>query len=469
MPEQAQAARTIELVKITLTMDQPLSVAAPENADIKGVDLPVAKRPTDAAPYIPVSSVVGALREHAARLLPPEQVIDLFGGRDSSDAADDDGARFQPSMIRAMGTTTSFPTSGQPGQSVTARTQTAIDRYRASAATGSMRTRESLPAGTVVDIFLSMVAATPAQVKALQGLLKTWQPIIGGARSVGHGRAHTEQVRHRHLDLAVTSQLAEWLSLAGPADWHCDRWDPWPTGRGTHHPDIRFRFALVADLIVATASKPDSPAPEALAASSIKGIFRSRSELVLRTLGLRACAATVHDAVAGLQPACKADPCLVCRLFGYVGEGKNQAGRRGLLWFHDAKLNDVTTAVRTHVAIDRFTGGQSHGLLFSQQVVESAQFTVGIDFAPSAPDEPLRAVAEALLGIVAVDIHDGYVGFGGGTARGMGSAQLTGEQAAKFRQRWFDALAAVRAAAEHPGPVGAVRAAHDPADQGSLA
>lgn len=438
-PSAALDSRIIDLVVVSLECDQPVSVAAPENAALKSVDLPVAKRPTDGAAYLPATSVVGALRQHASVKLRPDELIGLFGGGGGDR---DDEKQFQPSAVRAMGT--------RIGKNqLQTRAQTAIDRYRAAAAKGALRTRESLSAGTQFEVYLSLVGGSEEHRKHLRDVLADWQPVLGGGRSVGYGRARVTSIHHRQLDLARTKHLAEWLALGGPGTWQTDKWEPWQCSDRSAKPGAEFVFTLVDDLRVAGHDKRDQSAPDQLPGSSIKGIFRSRAEFVLRTLGLRACASTTADSVAaaaqGMDPACRTNPCLICQLFGFAGGGADQPGQRGALWFRDAALTDVKTAVRTHVAIDRFSGGQAHGLLFNTQVVAEGKATVAVDI--DLADEGRRAVAMALLNIVAVDIHDGFVGFGGGTARGMGSARLTEERANEARRRWASSLELVRAAA----------------------
>lgn len=100
------------------------------------------------------------------------------------------------------------------------------------------------------------------------------------------------------------------------------------------------------------------------------------------------------------------------------------------------------------MALDRFSGGQTHGLLFNQEVVEEG--TVNIDI--TVADPTLREEADALIKAVALDIHDGYVGVGHGTARGMGSLQLTDDDAKAFRTLWLETLEKVTAAAEEGEP-----------------
>lgn len=428
---------------LELTAQEAVSVAAPESAGVKGVDLPVVKEPFGGRPYLPTSGIVGALRDHATRNcgLGTDRIVRLFGGRSpeaQEDVDSDEENQLQPSLLRALGTRMVAPV--EPVQ----RTQTAIDRFRSAAGDRSLRSREELPTGTRVELYLCAVGIADRDREDLKHILATWNPIIGGSRSVGRGAMKVTSLRHRSLDLDTVGGLQEWLALAGPDTWVTDQWDKWPSGRGEKARTLSIKFTIASDVHVGTGARSEGQSPTAqmdknpyVPGSSLKGVFRSRVELILRTMGLRSCAVTLHGDPQGwdgeLESACTDDPCLTCRLFGFSPGGSDHGGKRSALYFHDSVVHDAGELQgRTHVAIDRFTGGQSHGLLFTQQIVAQGSVTVSITIA----DPSVAEIAEPLLKQVAVDIHDGFAGIGHGVARGMGALRLTDEDAIAFRKSW---------------------------------
>jgi CRISPR-associated RAMP protein (TIGR02581 family) len=171
--------------------------------------------------------------------------------------------------------------------------------------------------------------------------------------------------------------------------------------------------------------------------SSLKGVIRSHSERITRTL------------CQGKEPACcnpferdkenKNKPdfacsnyfeeykqqekikklngieayrqsCLICRLFGST----ENASR---LIVRDAYLKDgcnVKFETRTGVGIDRFTGGASKGALFSLEVATNAEFGTQLYI------RNFELWQLGLLAYVFQDFKDGIIPIGYGKSRGFG-------------------------------------------------
>jgi hypothetical protein len=96
-------------------------------------------------------------------------------------------------------------------------------------------------------------------------------------------------------------------------------------------------------------------------------------------------------------------------------------------------LNRVTDGVRfaigQHVAIDRWTGGASEGLLFATLEPHA---TTGQSWQPMVLDLDIGRLGDdttadralVLLLLVLRDLCDGWFGFGHGTTRGMGAVAV---------------------------------------------
>jgi CRISPR/Cas system CSM-associated protein Csm3 (group 7 of RAMP superfamily) len=342
------------------------------------------------------------------------EVTDLFGGPDHD--------TLMPSLVRVLGTWTQ-PPPGRGQLAPVLRSQTAVDRTTGAGRTRSLRSREHLPVGTVVTTLLMLVDATTDQVGSLQKLLSTWRPLLGGARGSGHGGCSVSALHALTLDLGVTADLAAWLELDGPTgadvvrrrgvSWARNQQDPIPSVRRV---ELAVSFSGDVRVGTGTRSAPDVGSPEAadlavddsgnpvLPASSVRGVLRSRAELIIRSLG--------HECCTGFGTDCS-PRCLACLVFGHTGQ-------RGRLRVLDAPLEAPATRAVPHVAIDRFTGGAMRGGLFTETVASqtSAVLTVEID------EGPLADVAEALVRQAALDIDDGYLGLGHATRRGLGAASL---------------------------------------------
>jgi CRISPR/Cas system CSM-associated protein Csm3 (group 7 of RAMP superfamily) len=138
--------------------------------------------------------------------------------------------------------------------------------------------------------------------------------------------------------------------------------------------------------------------------TSWKGLFRARAGFILRTL---------HGEEAACTDQTGCGTCLLCDLFG-------SARARGRLAFPDSPVTNAVTEKRTHVAIDRVTGGARDKLLFSREVVTRGTLTLRV-----LPLAPLQPWHRPLLAHIVRDLHDGLIGVGGGTQRGSGTLTLT--------------------------------------------
>ncbi len=446
----------VTLVDIALTATAGVSVAAPERATVKGkAELPVARDAWE-QPVVPASGLVGSLR--AAAAAHGVGVADrLFGAGIGRDEDEDGEATGCSSLVRALGTTTRLPTDA-PVQS---RMQTAVDRTRGAAADRMLRRREHLPPGTQVHLYLAVENGSPEDVAHLRQLVAGWRPSLGGGRSTGLGRADVTSARMLVLDLDRQEDLTRWLAASGPTSFGAG--PGWQTIKvtaltGLSPGVLALEVDLVAasDLAVGTGEYVEvSPGRKAaelsraggrplLPGSSWKGLLRSRCEFVLRSLEVQVCDST---SVAGTCGTCP-----TCLLFGWTGRAGDTGAvaARALLVVHDSLVqapdgSSPEEQVRDHVAIDRFTGGARSGALYSEQVVlPGAHLTLRVEL-----PETVAGWALPLLWAVLADLHEGYLGVGHGTTRGLGFVQLRQPQEL---DGWRDRLrAAVPAMTAAPG------------------
>ena len=134
--------------------------------------------------------------------------------------------------------------------------------------------------------------------------------------------------------------------------------------------------------------------------SSWKGVFRHRVDFILDVVGATD---LQRDGIAAA-------------LFGSQQHG------RGLLTFGDSPIKDTQTQPRTHVAIDRFTGGARDGSLFTlDSVPRGSTFTLHIGGAAAI------GPVENLLNHVIRDLSEGVIGVGGHGSRGYGWVARSGD------------------------------------------
>lgn len=411
------------LAKIVLRLDTPASVAAPEQYDDKliGIVREVA-RDGWGDPWIPPSSLAGSFRAHVRATSGPEAERLLMGYEEERTT------RGRPSPVRFLGTRLDKPT-------LASRTRTAIDPHRAAAATGLLHTHELLQPGCLITCWIQVDA--PEHHQAVLDHLATWNPVIGGGRTTGHGTTTTVSLHQAVLDLTTGEGRRLWLTHGGPALFEAAALRPVALEQARADADTRtvlpaLTWRVVDALHIGNGTMDPAPAPDGATGPQVarllrdhtktpyvpgtawKGLLRHRTAYILRSTG--------HEACRGLNDTCGTVPvCQVCQVFGWTG--KDGGGARGVLRFPDTPLRDATVVQRQHVALDRFTGGAAEGLLYTQEVAESGTLTLAIG--TDRDTDALPAPALAALTLALQDLHDGLIGLGQGTTRGQGTLRCT--------------------------------------------
>lgn len=160
--------------------------------------------------------------------------------------------------------------------------------------------------------------------------------------------------------------------------------------------------------------------------SSLKGVFRSRAEQLLRGLLPDSPSAVCNlfdETACGKQKALREASglaryrghCPACQLFGSLLLG-------GRVFFRDAfpdPAQPVVMGERKNVAIDRITGGARGRALFGLEVVESARFEAELVLAN------FDTWQLCLLALILDDLNQGFIGLGSGTSRGYGRVTVS--------------------------------------------
>ncbi|HEY6422288.1 MAG TPA: RAMP superfamily CRISPR-associated protein [Pseudonocardiaceae bacterium] len=391
------------LITIRLKLLSAGGVTGPESvaADPDTSHLPLRRDP-DGAVALPGSTVAGSLRAHCDHW--PGLPEDLFGATPGAEQK-------LPSAIQVLGVRLrgDLPC-------VESATRVAIDRHRGAARVHALFTIERLPAGTEFDVHLR---CDDAVLDGFLDAVRAWRPRLGRGVTTGSGVCTVTGVASRTYDLTDPDDLVMWLAVGDPASY------PQPTEvlEEPAAPDavIDVRLEIVDGLHIGTGVAellPDhevSPVVQRdrvpyVPGSSLKGVLRSRVEYICRVLGQPAC----DDARCGT--------CEPCLLFGWSPRGGTQlGGARGTVAIPDAVIDGGGVPdERTHVALDRVTGGAREGLLYTQQVVVAGHFRLRVE-----PLRPLTDVWLALLRASVADLHDGLVGIGGATTRGLGTVRVS--------------------------------------------
>lgn len=420
---------TKTLIKVTIHLSRPWAVGTVRTR--AGVDLPTMVDPRVEGghqPYLPATSLVGPLRVHLGSDLAGEWL-----GPEPHAADDADHDKRVASRLWALGTR--LLVSYQLDEFPTTR----VDAQRGSADEGSLRVQqraqpEAPDAAATLDWYLTADEGVPREVVDKLG---TWQFFVGRGRGTGHGLARVVDVRVAELDLTDPKQLTWWLTsrhawMAGTSDeLPVDPQKPPKIESAREFPQLTYQWRVEEPIAVGAdvaAERPDSAdgrtmVPRTLRkngadkpiipGSSWRGVFRHRLEFILTAVGLEACDPDRTE--------------IVEYLFGQASHSQTgkQRGRRGALRFLESTFEppqgSKDVLERSHVAIDRITGGAAPGLLFKVTAVRpDSTCTLTME-----SDKKLDDAYQNLLNHVARDINDGLIGVGGMATRGYGSLELT--------------------------------------------
>jgi len=373
----------------------------------------------DGKPQLPGTSLAGALREMVRAQRDDQTAGDWFGQLLEPDTGDVVDAR--ASRIWVLG-------SRPHGDLAPAQfyASTKISRHSGAAQARTLRIEEVLPAGSTFEVFLRWDDAELADIDNFAGLLAAWQPLIGRGVSRGRGRCVVTEVRHGTLHLDQRDDLLRWLTGAGPDLARDVAVTAVQAGTGGDaEPVIRVPLSIAGPWRTGSGQTPakDEPIPilrvrgqYLVPGSALKGVLRSRAEFILRSTGMT-------------PPPCDTQQCghcWTCQVFGHGGgqdQTANTVGARAIVRVPDVTVTDPLPIERTHVAIDRFTGGALPGALYKFEALEAGTFPVTVE---PAAEIDVRRITEirAVLRLVLEDLHDGLIGMGGGTARGYGSVTV---------------------------------------------
>lgn len=169
-------------------------------------------------------------------------------------------------------------------------------------------------------------------------------------------------------------------------------------------------------------------------ASTLKGVWRSSTEQILRSFDQRlacdpfaekgahrSCSKRAEVDNLGNSPATYGKTCPACRLFG-------STAHTGLLRMQDAWASgNPRLGPQTGIAIDRFTGGVKTGALYQYEPLAA-----GARFSTRVVIDNFEFWQLGLLALVNREMNDGRIRIGSGTRKGMGHVEAQWRRA-QFR------------------------------------
>lgn len=407
----------ITLAILRLTAIEPFAITAPEVAEAS--DLPVVKDPRTGYLVIPGTTVAGSIRAHCLRSFGAAYASEWFGPEIDPNKTIDASSR-----VRIVGALI-HQTNGAPVLATIANPhiQTSIDLRRRAAQVHTRRDSDVVPKGLQVGVYVRIDDLDPVSPEALQllGEFATWNPTLGRAKTTGHGKMRQDSCHTGSIDLADPNQRWQWITLHGQ-----DLFDQvctvplTPTGAAANSTVISERFRIVDPLRIGGGMRGAGqhnnrrmlPVRRTITGnenapydgSSLKGVLRGRCECIVNS---------IRDA-----RNLSRDSSIVDEVFGSVSS-------RGLIRFLDAPVINPLTGFRSHVAIDRVSGGARDSALFVDEVYDDGELSFTLETIDGSV-APQYAVE--LLGMAFNDLSDGFVGVGSSTGRGYGTLGPVGKR-----------------------------------------
>lgn len=182
--------------------------------------------------------------------------------------------------------------------------------------------------------------------------------------------------------------------------------------------------------------KLDNPENERIVVpgSSLKGIIAHRTDFHFRKLKM------VSDSInEDLPPQGEISISRELEeLFGTAGNGDNIPSRAGQLIIEDTVIENVNNIERTHVKIDRFSGGAYDGALFTERRIYKPRMTFRIklktsmDNSLTAPREMKNSLVAKALTRTITDIMEGFLPIASGSGRQAGLLECDNETGKQF-------------------------------------
>lgn len=416
------------LIRVDLQIDRDWAVgAAPDlwfrpdevatSDEERAVRLPVQRDPAGQY-HLPATSLVGGLRQHLG-----VDAVRWLGA--------DVGGDTVPSQVRCLAATLHPRTVEDERLVARIVTTTAIDPARRAAHARALRREEVLPPALVTWWLEWDHRDDDLRLADLLKKLRTWRPVIGRRRAAGRGRGHVVAVWHRTVDLATVDGLTWWLGERPALRWTSREGLPnseWTREEGTvadtGSPVLSWTFRVEDALHVGGAGVDGNLAftRGVVPSTTWRGVFRHRVAHVARV--------TTEDPTEADRLVAET----LARLFGSARDrGTSDAsGHRGQLRFGDSPVQGARHR-RTHVAIDRISGGTVAGYAEDPKddqgglLYEVEYFGPGATLELAIYDDSGRGITEAdraLLQAVVRDLDDGIIGVGGLTSRGYGTLML---------------------------------------------
>ncbi|HEX3315121.1 MAG TPA: RAMP superfamily CRISPR-associated protein, partial [Gemmataceae bacterium] len=399
-------------------------------------------------PYIPGSSIKGALRARLAeRGVSDTELEAIFGRRSKSGDSGSGGlAEFHdaiatlPESCDALGKNVAW---WRPERLAGVATSVAINRQTRTAEERKLFHREFVPASVTFPITVTGEGLELDQINLLAGAFESeTDPFILGKESrSGWGRM---EWKLGEVTCVEPANRFEWLKAArsgidsvaevisitsrvghvvNAAEFEIEiQFDgPYLVNDPSKSEVKKKKERRLADdqkRLPNHTSLVDSGGKPVLPGSSLRGALRSQAERIVRTLGGHACSPS--SPCKPLQKLNLDSLCPVCLLFGATGWAS-------LVHFSPFDLqNDPKPPLhQDFVAIDRFTGGGADGAKFDAVGFWQPHFKGRLAISGRLADAELRDSALGLLALTLRDLAEGDIPIGFGSAKGYGWCTAT--------------------------------------------
>lgn len=359
-------------------------------------------RDYDGIPFIPGTSLAGAVRDYALKVVHDESLVDNLFGYTKKNGA----------LVESFHSKVVFHDCYPINDILTVtRDMVALDEKTKTAKPHSKFDVELVPRGSKFDFRIELISYKGDDSRledCFLSLLKAMENEnirLGAKRRRGWGKFKLEALKFEKLELTKPEDLKRWIDFSWDTIKADDQCLSAATTLGLGNIVWKIPFTIPGALLIRSYqdfSKDDAVmfkenGMPVIPATSFTGCLR------------KACFDILYYDLRLLNPELVLD-----QIFGYVHE-TDKTSKASRLFIEDIELTFCNDASYTRNKINRFTGGAEDSALFTNRPIYNSTGTIVIEFNAGMEDWVKQLLYCALM-----DIGTGIVALGGETSIGRG-------------------------------------------------
>ena len=356
-------------------------------------------------PFIPATSITGTLRNY----FKGKDCVDDYFGIDEED--NPLGSNGSSSLIFYDGTLLSEE------YYITTRDSISLDEFK-NIKKGAKFDMEVLEPGVCFVTYVEQSFTSPAEedyIPLIENAFASGKLCFGYRTTRGYGRIRLLEAGERVFyfnDVFGKNNLEQWLAF----DLETGSWDEVKLAREEKKRELKINLELISGITIKRYTTQVSDETELTPDCEQLTVTINKDSIPVIPGNSWAGAFKQRMGEFGIDVYGKNS------IFGYVDFQNTKNKKKSSITFSESLIMDSRPLVASRNSIDRFSGGTSTSILFTEKSYHggTTQLNIGWREASPMPEEEMKVLAAAIT-----DLHLGYMAIGGGTALGRGRFRVT--------------------------------------------